>query len=213
MCRLFFLVCLFFVCQVRAGENFGLYVNGFGGPNTLSLPEVDEMRFETEKGMAFGGAFGCALPWGIRLEAEGSYRNNPLVSVMEGEQVMPLAGDVRSIIVTLNGSVDFRLTPFLTCYAGGGEGYRKGWGEAPDFASLKSLEQSSRVWQAIFGVRMQCAQKMHLQFEYRLLESFTLDQIGEHEYKYDFLHPYLRQDFKFKPTKDNTVVVKVQCGF
>ncbi len=114
-----------------AAAQEGFYASGFGGATFLFNSDVKQStpttttaaEIEHETGFMAGGAVGYAFLNGLRLEIEGSYRENDLDSFQpNGGTTVNADGSISAIAGMLNAYYDVSTGGPFVPYIGGGIG-------------------------------------------------------------------------------------------
>jgi len=159
----------------------GWYFSAFGGANWLDNTSFDTNAFgiidnSYDTGFVVGGAIGYDLgqtmgPFGVRLEAEFSYRNNDVDDHSVGGAILPNSFGSTSAMAGM-GNVLFDLntgSPF-TIYGGGGLGVANVEfdGHGTNAAgTVMNDDDTVFAWQAIAGVGYEIAPSWVIDVQYR----------------------------------------------
>lgn len=145
-----------------------VYVNGFAGVN-----RVHTNRGRFYPGIVVGGSVGYVFPFGMRLEAEGSYRYNRFKSFCHHEVCSKLKGNFSQAAVMANGIYDIDLNSWLPyClyrfapYLGGGIGYAY-QKKTRTFSEDEHGRYKGFAWQVIAGIAYQFTCAFDAALEYR----------------------------------------------
>lgn len=181
----------------------GWYFSGFGGANWLDDTSFDigspdvpaPVANAYDTGYVVGGAIGYDMgpamgPFGLRLEAELSYRDNEVKShtvVNTGASLAGPFGSTSALAGMGNVLFDFNTGSPFTFYGGGGLGVAKIEFDNHGASSIlinngRVLDDSDTVfaWQAIAGMGYEIAPNMVLDVQYRYFNAsdVSLTPIG-----------------------------------
>jgi len=158
----------------------GWYFSAFGGANWLDNTSFDiagpaTVANDYDTGFVVGGAIGYDMgpamgPFGLRLEAELSYRDNDVDSHSVGGAAQPLpTGGTSALAGMGNILFDFNTGSPFTIYGGGGLGVANVEfdGHGAGGTVLMNDDDTVFAWQAIAGVGFEVAPGWVLDVQYR----------------------------------------------
>lgn len=164
-------------------------------------------------GYLVGGTFGYSLG-SLRLEAETTYRSNPLKEISTADasiniqnvfiltfpgQRLSAQGDFNSFAVMANGWYDFRNSSSFTPYIGGGIG--AAYMELTDlsFGSNQLPDDSDTVWagQIGTGIAYAITSEFEVSLDYRFMTT-TKPKFKKLGFKSEYLNHSVHIGFRFR---------------